>query len=300
MDVLTLGRACVDEILEVEAWPEEDTKAPLTARLREGGGQASTAACLAAALGGTVAFVGVLGDDEPGRFARQRLRAFDVRVEGPVRGATPVAYCVVSRRAGTRTILYERSAAGPLEADEVPGDLLARAAAVLVDPQAEHLIPALLPACRASGAVLVADAEHARPGWGATWGLVDVLAVSQTFLAEAAPGAGPEEALRRVARASRGLVLATLGEAGAAGLLDGQFVRVPALAVAVRDTTGAGDAFHGALCLALARRLTLPDALRCAVAAAGLSCRGLGGRSFPTPAEVDAAWPALPILRGAP
>lgn len=294
MDVLALGRACVDEILEVESYPAEDAKSPLLSRLREGGGQGSNAACLVAALGGAAGFVGVLGGDDEGLFVRQRLEHFGVSVAGPVRGKTPVAYCLVSRRGRTRTILYERSAAELLRFEEVPAELLARAQTVLVDPQAEHLIAALAPACRASGALLVADAEHARDGWEETWGQVDVLAVSETFLREAAPGAAPEEALRAVARKARGTCIATLGDRGAIALLEGRLLRIPALPVDVRDTTGAGDAFHGSLCLALARGIDRPDALGFAVAAASLSCRGLGGRSFPAAAEVDTAWRTLP------
>ena len=41
-------------------------------------------------------------------------------MSGPTRGATPVAYCLVAKETGSRTILYERSAAAPLRLDEVP------------------------------------------------------------------------------------------------------------------------------------------------------------------------------------
>ncbi len=283
LDLLALGRTCVDEILELDALPAEDSKAPIRARLREGGGQASTAACAAAHLGARAAFIGVLGDDEPGGFARQRMSAFGVDLSGlpPPRSSTPLSWCLVSRATGSRTILWERLADEPLRWDEVDPGLLARARCVLVDPQAEHLIPALAEACAARGIPLVADAEHARGEWPLTWGRVDVLAVSATFLGEACPGAAPEEALRRVAERTRGTCVATLGARGAVALLDGEPVAFPAPAVSVRDSTGAGDVFHGALCLALARGAALPAALPYAVRAASLSCQGLGGRSFP-------------------
>lgn len=298
IDVLAIGRACVDEILEVDAYPAEDRKVSLRERFREGGGQASTAACLASHLGGRAAFLGVLGDDEPGRFARVRMEAFGVDVTGvATRGATPLAYCVVSRKTGTRTILYEASDARPLSWDEVELSLLYRARAVLVDPQGASLLPKLLSWSRARGTRVVADAEHAPIGWESTWGRVDVLAVSQTFLHEAAPECETGAALRRVAERAEGWCAATLGSDGAMAILDGEFLHIPALRVAVRDTTGAGDAFHGALCLALARPLCAVDSLRYAVAAASLSCRGLGGRSFPAPAEVDELWPKLRVRR---
>ena len=287
-DLVAIGRACVDEILEVEAYPPEDAKVPLQARLREGGGQASTAACLAAHLGGRVAFVGVLGDDGPGRFARDRMKAFGVDLSHlpPARGSTPLAWCIASRTAATRTILYEPSPADPLRWEEIDRNLVCRARTVLVDPQAEHLIPDLLGPCREHGALVVADAEHAREGWERTWARVHVLAMGHSFLREACPGTPADEALRRVAAVARGACVATLGSRGAVAALGGEVIRFPAPRVEVRDSTGAGDAFHGALCLALARGRPLERAIPFAVTVASLCCRGLGGRSFPEPEEV--------------
>ena len=189
-DVLCVGRACVDEILEVGAFPAEDTKVPAGVHLREGGGQASTAACLIAHLGGRAAFVGRIGDDEPGTFARERMARFGVDLSflpNP-RGSTPAATCIVSRANGSRTIVYDKLATAPLTWDEVQPGLEVRPRAVLVDPQAEALVPKLTMACRDQGIPLVADAERAAPDWESSWGQVDVLAVSQGFLRQAAPG----------------------------------------------------------------------------------------------------------------
>ncbi|GAB4276688.1 MAG: sugar kinase [Deferrisomatales bacterium] len=291
LDLVAVGRACVDEILEVDRFPPEDHKAPLLARVREGGGQAATAACLAAHLGGRAGFLGALGDDEPGRFARSRLEAFGVVLPArlPRRPKTPRAYCLVSRSRGTRTIVYERSPGEPLRWEELDLALLERARTVLVDPQGAHLLPRLAPWLRSRGVPVVADAERAEAGWEALWGRVDVLACSEGFLRGcASPGTEPADALLHLARRTSAACVATLGARGALALLGGRPVRIPAPSVPVRDTTGAGDAFHGALCLALARGRPLEAALPFAVAAASLSCRGLGGRSFPDAAEVAA------------
>ena len=53
---------------------------------------------------------------------------------------------------------------------------------------------------------------------------------------------------------------------------------VPAFPVTVVDTTAAGDAFNGALAVALAERATLSDALKFASAAAALTCTKRGAR----------------------
>ena len=69
----------------------------------------------------------------------------------------------------------------------------------------------------------------------------------------------------------------------------GEPVRIPAVAVAAVDATGAGDCFAGALCHYLQTGLELAAAVRLAVAAAALSTRALGAQSaLPTDAEVRA------------
>jgi sugar/nucleoside kinase (ribokinase family) len=55
-----------------------------------------------------------------------------------------------------------------------------------------------------------------------------------------------------------------------------------------RDTTGAGDAFHGGFLYGLLRGLDVETTLRIANATAALKCRSLGARtSLPTRAELD-------------
>jgi len=54
------------------------------------------------------------------------------------------------------------------------------------------------------------------------------------------------------------------------------------------DTTAAGDAFNGALAVALAERRDVGSALRFANAAAALACTKRGAQpSLPTRAEVE-------------
>ena len=59
-------------------------------------------------------------------------------------------------------------------------------------------------------------------------------------------------------------------------------------AVRAVDATAAGDAFNGALAVALADRRPLPEALMFANAAAALTCTRLGAQpSLPARAEVE-------------
>jgi sulfofructose kinase len=62
----------------------------------------------------------------------------------------------------------------------------------------------------------------------------------------------------------------------------------PAFKIAVRDTTGAGDTFHGAFAWALTEGYADAECARLASAAAALSCLGLGARSgLPDRCDLD-------------
>ena len=89
--------------------------------------------------------------------------------------------------------------------------------------------------------------------------------------------------------ASAGGAAVTLGAQGVVLVSDGRMRRVAAFPVQAVDTTGAGDVFHGALTLALARGLPPAQACSFASAAAALKCtRPDGIRGAPTAAQLHA------------
>ena len=107
------------------------------------------------------------------------------------------------------------------------------------------------------------------------------------------PVDGPADAERAadvlLARGCRNVVI-TLGKDGALAKNADRSAHVPAFdAGPVVETTGAGDAFTGALAVALAEGLDLVAATRFGCAAAGISVTRHGtARSMPTRAEVEA------------
>jgi ribokinase len=122
---------------------------------------------------------------------------------------------------------------------------------------------------------------------------VDLLLVNEVEaaqLAESGPPRTPEEALD-LARRLRELVpqvVLTLGSQGAvwSGEEEGH---LPAFAVRAVDATAAGDAFAGALAVALAEGMSMRAALRFASAAGALATTRPGAQpSLPFRSEVEA------------
>ncbi|MFZ0215954.1 MAG: PfkB family carbohydrate kinase, partial [Candidatus Dormiibacterota bacterium] len=103
-----------------------------------------------------------------------------------------------------------------------------------------------------------------RPAGGDLLALVDVLTpnrIEATALAGLDPGAEPTTAARALRERGAGTVVVTLEAQGALCLHGDEARRLPGLAVPVRDTTGAGDAFTGALAVGLASGAGLEPAI---------------------------------------
>lgn len=122
--------------------------------------------------------------------------------------------------------------------------------------------------------------------------LVDVLTPNEHEAAQLLdrPFRGPESAT--AAEELRGMgcqnVIITLGRDGAVVATATSTVRVPAIHVSAVDTTAAGDAFSGALAVALAEGQRLADAARFASAAGALAVTQRGAQtSLPTRSAID-------------
>lgn len=113
-------------------------------------------------------------------------------------------------------------------------------------------------------------------------------------LALAGMDAGParepdwEECADRFLEAGAGAVVITLGARGCLVAMRDGMCRLPAFRVEVCDTVGAGDAFNGALAVAVAEKRTLVEAARWAGAAAVLAVTGHGAQpSLPFRDAID-------------
>ena len=122
---------------------------------------------------------------------------------------------------------------------------------------------------------------------------VDVLVPNRIELAQLA-GSAEAGGLAAVEEMARGLpvptVVGTLGADGALLVAGGDVVVLPAPPVEAVDTTGAGDAFCGAIAEALARGVAIDEATARAVHAGSLATTRRGAQpSLPPGAQVNAS-----------
>ncbi len=283
IDVLVIGRSCLDYIAVVDRFPEENQKTTLEFRLMEGGGQGGTAACCISKLGGQAVYVGKLGDDPEGRFCLERLQDFGVGtefIEIIPGGKTPVAYIFVTKASGDRTIIYEHNELPKIKKDQAIDKLLNRSVVLLLDPEATYFGKELINR-RDRKIKIVYDCERWRE-----W-IEDIMAIADYFIPSSEFLKSKElkfesvslgEQIFRLKAMIRGELIVTDGANGAYYIADNRFHQILPPRIKAVDTIGAGDNFHAAFALALSKGFDLKRAVKFSVAVASLSCRDYGGR----------------------
>lgn len=290
--VIVVGHACLDRVYRIEAFPARPTKVSARDLSEEGGGQAANAAAAIARLGGVVSLWSRVGDDETGAKVRRALAEAGVDVTA-VRACaglrTPTAAVVVDAK-GERLIVSEDDRVLPMDVDWLPVERIAAAGAVLSDLTWLEGTLALLAEARRHHVATVLDVDL---GGGALFPrfapLTDYAIFSAPALEAYIPGANEAERLSAVRAMGPKHAGVTRGAGGYAWTGVAGAGSQPGFPVPVVDTTGAGDAFHGAFTLALAAGLEDGECARIASAAAALGCRRIGARrALPAAAELDA------------
>jgi len=293
-DVLCVGFACYDLTFSIDRHLGPDEKGRATALTGCGGGLAANAAVTAARLGYRVAFAGYLGHDLYGDEHLREFHASGVDTSLVLRGAPPTPLsAILVKPDGARSLVNYQEDLPTLPAKAA--DLAAHPpGALLFDGHQRALAIPLIAQARQMGIPTVLDGDAVNEGTTALMGLVEFLVVSERFGRQFT---GCEDLLdAAVALSSRApSVVVTAGGQGLAwcnravsrfGPGKGWF---PAFSVDVVDTTGAGDAFHGAFAAGLAAGMGWEELLRYASAVGALCCTKHGARiGIPSEAEVEA------------
>jgi len=262
------------------------------------GGKGGNQAVAAARLGASVHMIGAVGADSFGEDARLGLTVEGVdlaRLFADPDAATGIALILVDD-AGENVISVASGANLAVRPDAIRRELdqlgsLAGDVVLVSNELVPSTVGAALLGGRTGGARTIfnpAPAAGIDPAWFESVDLLTPNRGELWRLAGVEPGSD-------VVAAARGLaiqeaVIVTLGSDGALVVpRDGEPWHVPAIAVNVTDTTGAGDAFNGALAAALAGGRSLDVAVRRAVAAGGLATTRVGAREgMPTADELAA------------
>lgn len=289
-DVTCMGILVADIIVRpVDAWPERGRLALEESIVLRSGGLAHTTGVVLAKLGVEAAVVGRVGADLFGDFLVQVLADHRVRshvVRDPLAPTSTTVAAVSS--SGERSFMHLIGANGALVAQDISDDQLAKT-------KIFHLGGCfVLPGLDGEpGAGLLRRARQGgcRTSMDLTWDPLgrwlsvlepylphlDFLFGNHDELGHVTGHRTPAEIAAMLRTRGVGTVAVKMGEAGAYVDGAGWHGHVPAYAVEVVDTTGAGDAFCGGFLTAVLAGWELERATRFANAVGALCVTAVGG-----------------------
>lgn len=304
MEVVGIGSCAVDYVAQVPRLLGPDEKINADRLEIHPGGVTANNLTQVARLGARAGWLGLLGDDDNGRFIQDAFRADGMDLTGIVivPGARSAMTWIPIDATGERSIYMFPNVTGTLTAAQVSSQFASFIrSARHFHTEASQLplapIAAAMRIAREAGVRVLLDLDVA-PSFFAQMGLaseielvasletVDVLKPCKAAARELTGETDFEVMARRLLELGPTLVALTMGGDGSILATDRELIVIPAFHVDVVDTTGAGDAFMGGLSYGLLQGWDLARIGRFANACAALCCTKLGARACPS---LDAA-----------
>lgn len=283
--IVVLGSLNLDLVVTVPRLPQPG-ETVLGARLGSyPGGKGANQAVAAARLGGRVAMVGRVGNDSFGASLIENLDGNGVDSSGVERDpVAPTGAALIYVEDGGQNMIAVAPGAntmvGPGDAQRAvarlrPGDLLVVQLEIPIT-----VIERAVQAARRTGAYILLNAAPAQRLQPGLLSQLDALVVNEREAnALADREQSPDAAAAALRAAGPRIAIITLGPSGSLFCDETGVHRVEPFAVKSIDSTGAGDAFMGALAVGIASALPTRAAVRFANAAGAAATGSLGAQA---------------------
>jgi len=282
--IVCIGHATFDITFPLKKFPEENTKNRVKKIVECGGGPASSAAYLLGKWKQKPYFIGTVGNDIYGKTIKEELKSVDVNIdymEESDKYNTTLSIIIVSGSNSTRTSLAYKNPNMKMQNTniDIKPDIL------LTDGQEYELsmnviknnpdMISIIDAGRATEEIIelcknvnyiVCSKEFAEEVTGVKFNYRDANTFNQIFI-------------KLIEMFPNKKYVITLEDKGSM-FLDGEYVKImPTYKMKVKDTTGAGDIFHGAFTYGIANGYSLEESVKLGNIAGALSTTKIGARN---------------------
>lgn len=274
--VIVIGSSNIDISVTVDRFPVAGETILGHHLMQSFGGKGANQAVAAARAGADVIFLSKVGMDANGtlierHLAHQGLSCLTLLREAE--GSTGVAMILIDRAGGNQIVVVPGSNDHLSSEDIRQHAMLMTGAKVLlvqVEIPLESVWEALAIAKRL-GLITILNPAPACPLPRSLLRLVDILTPNEKEAQLLTGSPDVKEAARLLTSQGAGAVVVTCGEHGVVLSCGAGVITVPAFFVEAIDTTGAGDAFNGALACAMSDGKELQSAIEMANAAGALA-----------------------------
>ncbi|MFH1699305.1 MAG: PfkB family carbohydrate kinase [Candidatus Zixiibacteriota bacterium] len=285
VDALGLGIAPVDFFVTMAAFPPAGKKIdgiPQSSAIT-GGGPVPNSLCTFSKLGGQASLIAPFGDDEWGRFARKELDKFGVHHNLCVSRrncSSARAFAWIEQKSGNRTIVLDMPNRIFIHPRDIKLSHLPIPKMIHIDGR--HLKAAVKLARwgKQVGARIMLDIGSVRNCVDELFPYLDFLICADDYATHYFKTRSINKAAAGFKKAGIPETVVTSGTNGSFGIdSDNNQLRQRAFKIKTIDTTGAGDAFHGAYLFGLLKGWDLDKKMKFASAAAAQKCLKPGARA---------------------
>ena len=291
--VVVVGSSNIDFTATVDRLPARGETVLGQHFVQSFGGKGANQAVAAARAGADVEFLSKLGMDANGVLIEQHLAAHGLSMKVLLHdpeAPTGVAMILVDGAGDNQIVVVPGSNRRLTPADvRQHAGLMTGARVLLVQMEIPiETIEESLMLARRQDLITILNPAPAYPLPPEFLRMVDILTPNESEACFLTGSTNVAEAALLLAGRSGGAVVATCGADGAVLSRGKDVTHVPAFVVDAIDSTGAGDAFNGALACALAEGVTIEAAVEMAIAAGALATTVRGAQpSMPARGEID-------------
>ena len=280
--IVGIGANVFDTLYNIPTYPTEDTKMRATASKTAGGGPVATGLVAAQKLGEETAYIGVLSDDNGGRFLKEDFEKYGVEtnfidIKSGYRSFASVLWLCADTT--TRTCVFDRGDLPPLQLSETQKQAIKDAEILMVDGNEMEAAVEGAKIARANGTKVLYDCGGLYDGVERLLELTDIMIPSEEFSLGHTGCKTAEEAAKKLYETyNPEVIVITQGKRGGI-IYDGEKITAyPIYPAVVVDSNGSGDVFHGAFAAAVVKGYNYLKCCHFSSAVSGLKCTGIGAR----------------------
>ncbi|MEE1023827.1 MAG: carbohydrate kinase family protein [Acutalibacteraceae bacterium] len=280
--IVGIGACVFDTLYNIPSYPKEDTKLRATASKTAGGGPVATGLVAAQKLGVDTAYIGILSDDNGGKYLIEDFQKYGVKTDlveiksGHRSFASVLWLCTDT---ATRTCVFDKGNLPPLMLNDVQRQAIRDAELLMVDGNEMDAAIEAAKIARENGTKVLYDCGGLYEGVEKLLSLTDIMIPSEEFALCHTGCTTAEKAAKKLYEDyGPQVVVITQGKRGGI-MYDGEnTVSYPIYPAVVVDSNGSGDVFHGAFAAAVVKGF---DNIKCchfSSAVSGIKCTGVGAR----------------------
>ena len=299
-DIIGIGNPIQDLVIELENMPCEVSSKMYECSF-QGGGWVATAMCAAGRLGARVSVLGVMGDDMFSDTIINDFRFNNVDTEHLIieKGKRcNFNICITERSTKSKHIISRGGEIREVDVSDIDESFICSAKMLHVGFVNEAVRKAADIIHKNGGKVSV-DAAYYKPYVYENYDIFDIFIGSEYYFDGVCRELGKKtseflsdsekyEVMRYIQKKGPQIVIFTFGKDGSMGIYGDKSFKQAGIEVDVKDTTGAGDVFHGAFDAAYLEGMSIPEAAKFATVVSAIKCTQMGGRAgIPSRRTVD-------------